>query len=641
MPLVRPTWPSRRSARLASDQAPATPLPAARWRTLATGLLLGLGALGVGLGSHLDSRTAAYFASWQRLPTSSLPNGLALADDDDDGDLDLWVGHEQDHTLWHYRNEGAGRFVPAGRWPSVDGMRICLPDLNEDGRPDPVVFSLVDTAVCCHLSGGPRQWGPKQTLWQGAASFDGWAGDLDGDHHADLLVASRRNSRTVLLFGDGHGRFPAHQFLAANTHVLGVLGGDVDGDGDADVLLATPTATHIGHCVRLYRNQGHRRFVHAADLPVSDSPQRLALADVDGDGDPDLLVTAYTASQVDVCLNDGRGTFGPAQPWPTGPQPFALAAADLDADGDCDVLTTSAATRSVYLLRNQGRGRFAAPVAFAVGATPTGLAVGDLDGDGQPDAVTTDYADHQLTLLRHARPPLVWWPLQAALLLGLVGAAGYAYLRRHQRENDLRTRLAADLHDELGGLLTRVTLRAELLETQHPLPELANLVQDSRQAAATMRDVIWSVDTRADTVAALLDRLHSLVEGSRPATAQHLQLHAALPATLHPAQLRATVRQHTYLVGKEALTNALKHGLRQGPVSITLRIQPHELQLVVENDAPVGAPEGRDGHGLRNMRARAAAIGGELHAGSQGNGRWQVLLRVPGPLQRGWHLLGS
>lgn len=238
------------------------------------------------------------------------------------------------------------------------------------------------------------------------------------------------------------------------------------------------------------------------------------------------------------------------------------------------------------------------------------------------------------------RRPGVW----AALALALASAASaatYGWQRRQAAQREarqaaaaaLRQQLAADLHDEVGGLLTRVTMRAELLQAQQNTAQISALLQESRSAATTMRDIIWSIDAATDTVEALLDRVQDLVEISRRASGQciGLQLFPANPTALQ-AWLRPAVRQHAYLVLKESLTNALKHSPRDGELTVALRITPAELWLMVEN--PIQEAAGtRSGQGLRNMATRAQAIGGHLQLGAQPGGRWQVELRVPQPLQ--------
>jgi signal transduction histidine kinase/streptogramin lyase len=237
-----------------------------------------------------------------------------------------------------------------------------------------------------------------------------------------------------------------------------------------------------------------------------------------------------------------------------------------------------------------------------------------------------------------ARP---WWqhPLAllgaAGLLLGAGLGAQQLRIRRLQREAQLRTRIAADLHDEVGALLTRVSLRAELL--QEPAapeelgPEVQALVLDSRAALTMMRDVVWSIDAGADTVGALRDRLHDHLDAT--AATAHLRATLTVSGLPDAAPLALHLRQHLYLIAKEAITNTMRHAREATHLRVELRRDGPALELRVQDDglppaAPRPAPQGM---GLRNMARRAEALGGQLTAGPAAGGGWGVLMRVPYP----------
>lgn len=228
-----------------------------------------------------------------------------------------------------------------------------------------------------------------------------------------------------------------------------------------------------------------------------------------------------------------------------------------------------------------------------------------------------------------------WWNRPGTWALGAAAAVLAVYLwqrgrlRRVQQETELRARLAADLHDEVGGLLTRVTMQAELLRElqQGPPARLKALVDDSRAAASTVRDIIWSVDTNADTLAALVDRIRDHLDATARATGRRLVLDdSGLPATLQQP-LPPAVRQHVYLIFKEAVTNALKYARPDSPVTIRLSYAS-PLELTVTNEGEAAATS-RAGQGLRNMRHRAGLLRADFSAGPVPGG-WQVQLRVPG-----------
>lgn len=232
------------------------------------------------------------------------------------------------------------------------------------------------------------------------------------------------------------------------------------------------------------------------------------------------------------------------------------------------------------------------------------------------------------------------WALGALVLAGSVGAVVYGWQRvrvgRVRAEQQLRARLAADLHDEVGNLLARVTMRAELAR-EVPDPQfLDELLSESRAAATSVRDLIWTVDAAADTAGALADRLQDLLAHSAHAAGR--PAHFARQPTPFPAEaaLRPDVRQHAYLIGREALTNALKHAPPRAALHLNLDVTAAALQLDVWQEGTGAAPTvpaARAGQGLRNMHARARQLGGTLTAcGPTPDGGWQVSLHVPSPL---------
>lgn len=225
------------------------------------------------------------------------------------------------------------------------------------------------------------------------------------------------------------------------------------------------------------------------------------------------------------------------------------------------------------------------------------------------------------------------WAVGTLLAMALVWGWQRTRLQRARAETAMRARLAADLHDEVGGLLTRVTMQAELLREfqQGPAPRLDALVEDSRAAASTVRDIIWSVDTAADTLGGLVDRLRDYLDATARATNWTMTLDPTdLPTDLS-RPLPPAVRQHTYLIFKEAVTNALRHSRQGTTLTVALRCPPGWLELLVTDDGapPEAAAATRAGQGLRNMRQRAALLGAELLIGPGPDGGWRLALRVP------------
>ena len=171
-------------------------------------------------------------------------------------------------------------------------------------------------------------------------------------------------------------------------------------------------------------------------------------------------------------------------------------------------------------------------------------------------------------------------------------------------------------------------MQAELLREleQGPAPRLTALAEDSRAAASTVRDIIWSVDAEADTLDALVDRIRDHVDATARATGRDVEFDGdGLPADCARA-LPPAVRQHTYRIYQEALTNALKYSPPGSLIVVGLRLAPL-LELTVTNEVDSTFPGSRAGQGLRNLRQRAALLRAELTAGPVPGG-WQVRLLV-------------
>lgn len=206
-------------------------------------------------------------------------------------------------------------------------------------------------------------------------------------------------------------------------------------------------------------------------------------------------------------------------------------------------------------------------------------------------------------------------------LLGLLlaGRAFQQYRRRQAgRDTALRARLAADLHDDVGSLLTQIGLQSDLLRdapasAAQTLARLNCLGDTSRRAARQMADVVWGLHASSallpEVLAHMRDHAHEVF--SYAGLTVDFAVTANVPA-LYPS---VAVCQNLYLIYKEALHNVVKHAHGATLVTVRLSYKAGQLGLSVRDNAPgpasVAARPG--GHGLHNMRQRAAAVGGTLH----------------------------
>jgi len=221
----------------------------------------------------------------------------------------------------------------------------------------------------------------------------------------------------------------------------------------------------------------------------------------------------------------------------------------------------------------------------------------------------------ELSNLRYHQQVLLLAALVALVLALAAWVLWYHRRRETHRLLALRTRIAADLHDEVGSVLTQISMQSTILREGHYVPAqqqayLDQIVEASRLAARQLSDAVWSIDARYDSATSLLDRLRDHAHEVLPAAG--LEIEFAADPTIPDATIPLPVRQALYYIYKEALHNVVKHAHAQ-QIWVRLRTLGSLLELEVRDDGHGFKGEPRaGGQGLRNMHMRAASVGGSL-----------------------------
>lgn len=216
------------------------------------------------------------------------------------------------------------------------------------------------------------------------------------------------------------------------------------------------------------------------------------------------------------------------------------------------------------------------------------------------------------------RPPFyrTWW-FQAAVvaLVAAVVTAVYNYrVRQELRLQRIRLQIAGRLHDDIGANLSAIALKSEMIRARLSPddPQSARLAEVTRIARDTthaVRETVWVVNTRYDTlrdlVARLQDTAATLLEG---AVSHEFRLHGEVP----PVPVAMEVRQHLFLLVKEAIHNVQKHAAAR-TVEIHVSYDRPRLRIEVRDDGKGFVPEAvTEGSGLGLMRRRAEEVGADL-----------------------------
>jgi len=183
----------------------------------------------------------------------------------------------------------------------------------------------------------------------------------------------------VVVLGNGDGSFRVPQRSLAQSPLGYLRAADLDGDGDLDLVGTTLTNADS------YLNAGDGTFTFVASYKIDGVVWDHQLADLDGDSRPDLLAVAYNGDVV-VHLGQGDGTFGPEARTASVGSATALGVGDFDGDGAVDVLTAGS---PCGFLKGDGKGGFAAAVGLKGSGAAQVLPL-DADGDGKLDFVTDE-----------------------------------------------------------------------------------------------------------------------------------------------------------------------------------------------------------------------------------------------------------
>ncbi|HZH35826.1 MAG TPA: FG-GAP-like repeat-containing protein, partial [Flavisolibacter sp.] len=148
-------------------------------------------------------------------------------------------------------------------------------------------------------------------------------------------------------------------------------------------------------------------FPERLDSLFEVNPAALAASDLDGDGQPDLVVTNRSANQVTIRRNTGNPgkiSFAPRLQFPTGNSPAGIAIADLDGDGKADIVVANSSGNTLSVLKNKSvvdTISFFPKIDLAAGSLPFYCAIGDVDGDGKPDILCTNAVSNTLSVFRN------------------------------------------------------------------------------------------------------------------------------------------------------------------------------------------------------------------------------------------------
>lgn len=228
-----------------------------------------------------------------------------------------------------------------------------------------------------------------------------------------------------------------------------------------------------------------------------------------------------------------------------------------------------------------------------------------------------------------------WWFITVAcLLLALSASTVYRYrVSRLIELERVRTRIATDLHDDIGASLSQVAVITEVLRRQiepadpritHNLSLIARV---SREVVDSMSDIVWAINPHKDNLNDLARRCRRFA--GETLAARDIEVHFHAPESEHYIKLGADVRRQVFLIFKETINNIVRHAdCTQAGIDLT--IDGSWLVLAVsDNGKGISPDQTFDGHGLASMKQRAESLSGSLEIHSPAGQGTTVTLKIP------------
>ncbi len=264
-----------------------------------------------------------------------------------------------------------------------------------------ILFAVLGAMMACAAAGRPTDSGApqfdEQMIRVGKAPYPIAIADVNHDGKPDIIVGNMDDGTVSVLLGDGHGRFtpaPGSPFPCnANPNDIAVA--DMNGDGNPDLVIANTQTPYL----TVLLGDGKGGFKPSAHSPFATKsyphPHGVAVGNFMGDGKPAVVTDSWGHHEILLIPSDGKGDLIPPGKFFSADlhTDSGVGAADFNKDGNLDIVTVDQDAGVVGVLLGDGKGGFrkAPGSPFPAGDSPWSFTVGDVNGDGNPDVAVVPY----------------------------------------------------------------------------------------------------------------------------------------------------------------------------------------------------------------------------------------------------------
>lgn len=270
-------------------------------------------------------------------------------------------------------------FVPGG-------SLVAAADMNNDGKADVVVANASTATLSVMRGNGDGTFQPALVTNFASGQFPAFMAiaDINVDGMPDVVTLTQFSGGSVLT-GRGDGAFQPPINFSADSQSAGIAVGDFNGDGRPD--LAVTASSFQGGVVSVSLGNGNGMFGPRQSFPAGNNPASVALGDLNGDGMLDVAVANVNSNSVSVLLGNGNGTLLPVINIFLDGNPRLLTITDFDLDNKPDLAVVLSNFDEISILAGNGDGTFQFPLNVAVNQGPVFMKAADFNGDQIPDIV--------------------------------------------------------------------------------------------------------------------------------------------------------------------------------------------------------------------------------------------------------------
>ena len=328
-------------------------------------------------------------------------SSILAADFNRDGKVDLAVTLAGEKQLSVLVGKGNGGFDSSVSYRvGSNPVSIALGDVDEDGIPDLVVTNQGSNSFSVLRGNGDGTFKNSLDYVAGKGPLAAVTGDFYGAGHLDLAIIDYASQTISLPLGNGDGTFRAARAYSVELQPKAVAFGNLTGSKNSDLVVTnfcgSDAACSKGGTVSVMA-AGEDGYRLASTYSLGAGPVAVALLDVDGDKNLDIVALNRNDKTISILLGLGGGSFQQQFTLPLAEAPIAFATGDFNHDGKTDlaVLGDCGSAKcsqpgTVEILYGTGDGSFRSGIAYPVDYSPTSITVGDLNKDKNLDIVVSN-----------------------------------------------------------------------------------------------------------------------------------------------------------------------------------------------------------------------------------------------------------